>query len=109
MNNSTNIDKSIIINGIFEKLDDYLITNKEILNDLEDQPLTEELKNLLLQSKQVLEGIKNKLDPYKPDLDSSIVHINQVLARANSNARGVKRHKRTTRKTRKMRNNRKKN
>ncbi len=32
MNDSTNIDKSIIINGIFEKLDDYLITNKEIFN-----------------------------------------------------------------------------
>jgi len=91
-----------------KKLDDYLITNKEILNDLEDQPLTEELKNLLLQSKQVLEGIKNKLDPYKADLESSIQHTNEVLANANSNSTGGKRHKRKTRKTRKMRNNRKK-
>jgi hypothetical protein len=66
---------------------------------------------LLLQSIQVLEGIKAKLDPYKSDLDSSIVHINQVLANANSNSTGGKRHKRNTRKTRKtrkMRNHRKK-
>ena len=108
MNDLTNIDTSIIINDIFVKLADYLNTNKEILNHLTGEPLNQDVVNLLSLNKQVLERIKNKLDPYKADLESSIQHTNEVLANANSNSTGGKRHKRKTRKTRKMKSNRKK-
>jgi|LakMenEpi03Aug12_release.lakeMendotaPanAssembly.Ray.scaffolds.fasta_scaffold614819_2 hypothetical protein len=87
------------IDNMFTPLSEYLINIKTVLYELETTNNPEQQNSLQINIKPMLQTIKTKLDLYKTDVDSTIEHVDQILATSTST--GGKKRKSKKRKTRK--------
>jgi len=94
------------INKIFQLLADYLEDNKTVLYEVErisdNHPDHAETMEQVADQKEGLNTLKSKLASYSDDIDSTIQHMDSILAQNSSGGRRLTK-RRKSRKSRKSR------
>jgi hypothetical protein len=76
---------------IFQPLADYLEENKSVLYEVEripnNHPDHARIMSTISQQRELLNDIKDKLASYSTDIDSTMQHIDSILAQNSSGGR----------------------